>query len=208
MANGTISDKILKRLPAYLDYLKSLPEDVENISATAIAKNLELGEVQVRKDLANVSESGRQRTGRSKKQLIQDIEYHLNVAAATGAVVVGIGNLGLALLEYKGFAAFGVNVLAGFDIQPADKYSKAGKTVYPMGRLHSFCREQNVGIGIIAVPAEQAQSVCDHLVACGIRAIWNFAPTTLRVPDHVVIQNENLAVSLTALRLLLLKQRE
>jgi redox-sensing transcriptional repressor len=65
-----------------------------------------------------------------------------------------------------------------------------------------------VGIGIIAVPAEQAQSVCDHLVACGIRAIWNFAPTTLRVPDHVVIQNENLAVSLTALRLLLLKQRE
>jgi redox-sensing transcriptional repressor len=206
MAGSAISKKVLKRLPCYLDYLKSLPNDVENISATTIARKLELGEVQVRKDLACVSASGRQRTGRSKNQLIQDIEYHLNVASATAAVVVGVGNLGQALLEYKGFAAFGVNVLAGFDIQPDGKYSREGKPIYAMNRLRSFCQTRQVNIGIITVPADRAQEVCDHMVTCGIRAIWNFAPINLNVPDHVTVQNENLAVSLTSLRLQFVKQ--
>lgn len=201
-----ISKKLLKRLPLYLDYLKSLPDEIQNISATTMAKDLELGEVQVRKDLACISKTGRQKVGRSKLQLIEDIEHHMNLAVKTGAVVVGIGNLGQALMEYNGFAEFGMNILAGFDIQPVGKCSKTGKPIYAMNRLRSFCQSNEVGVGVITVPAENAQDVCDRMVECGIKAIWNFAPTHLVVPDDVLVQNENLAVSLTALRLQFLKQ--
>ena len=206
MATNKISKKLLKRLPFYLDFLKSLPEDVEYISATTIAKRLELGDVQVRKDLALISETGRQKLGRPRKQLIQDIETYLNLAKKTSAILVGAGKLGQALLEYSGFDEFGMNIVAAFDIQPSGKYPKAEKPIYPMNRLRAFCRTNEVNIGIITVPAENAQDVCDHMVECGIQAIWNFAPTHLTVPDDVVVQNENLAVSLTSLRIQMTKE--
>ena len=204
METNKVSKKMLRRLPAYLDYLISLPEDVENVSATTMAKKLELGDVQVRKDLAIVSQTGRQKVGRPRKQLIQDIEDFLDLATKTGAVVVGAGKLGQALLEYGGFTEFGLNIMAGFDIQPLGKYSRAGKPIYAMNRLRSFCKTYEINIGIITVPAPFAQEVCDQLVACGVKAIWNFAPAHLIVPDHVVVHNENLAVSLTSLRIQLM----
>jgi len=207
MEPATVSKKILKRLPVYLGYLKSLPESVETVSATAMAKALDLGDVQVRKDLAKVSHVGRRRTGRSRQQLILDIESYLDCASKTGTVVVGAGKLGRALLDYSGFEESGLNVMAGFDQEPRTDRSERGKPIYPMSRLEYFCRCYDVRIGIITVPAESAQKVCDCLVACGIKAIWNFAPTHLKVPDHVLVQSENLAVSLTALRLLM-KERE
>ena len=206
MATNKISKKLLKRLPIYLDYLKTLPEETEYISATTMAKHLELGDVQVRKDLAAISDTGRQKIGRPRKQLIQDIEQYLDLATQTNAVVVGAGNLGQALLEYRGFSEFGMHIIAAFDIQSSGKYSKSEKPIYAMNRLRSFCRTHNVSIGIITVPAESAQDVCDHLVECGIQAIWNFAPTHLTVPDNVVLHNENLAVSLTSLRIQLTNQ--
>ena len=102
MEPNKFSKKLLKRLPAYLDYLKSLPEEVENISATTMAKSLELGEVQVRKDLACISNTGRQKVGRPRQQLIAEIEDFLDLATKTGAVVVGVGNLGQALRAIPG----------------------------------------------------------------------------------------------------------
>jgi len=208
MEPNKVSKKLLKRLPAYLDYLKSLPEHSSNISATAIAKALGLGDVQVRKDLAKVSGTGRRRTGRNREDLIQDIEEFLDFAQKTGTIVVGAGKLGQALLDYGEFEKQGLNLVAGFDINPAADHSESGKPIYPMSRLESFCRCYDIGIGIIAVPAESAQKVCDTLVSCGIKAIWNFAPTRLKVPDHVVIQSENLAVSVTALRMLMQSKEE
>lgn len=196
-----VSREQLKRLPIYLDYLKSLPEDSEIISATAIAKALGLGDVQVRKDLAKVSCAGRRGTGRSREELLQDIEGYLDLATKTGAVVVGAGKLGCALLDYTGFEKQGLNILAGFDIAPGTGRTESGKPVYPMNRLAAFCRHYDVLTGIIAVPADSAQQACDSLVACGVRAIWNFAPAYLKVPDHVALQSENPAVSLTALRM-------
>ena len=86
------------------------------------------------------------------------------------------------------------------------KRTNAGKPILPMTRLESFCRENNVRIAVITVPGEFAQSVCDQLIACGIEAIWNFAPVHLKVPEHVVVQSENLAVSLTTLRMQLKNQ--
>ena len=96
MVPKPVSRKLLKRLPLYLNYLKSLPEDSPNVSATIMARALELGDVQVRKDLAKVSATGRRRTGRNRHQLMQDIEAHLNFAEETGTIVVGAGKLGRA----------------------------------------------------------------------------------------------------------------
>lgn len=201
MESQKISRKMLKRLPAYLIHLRSLPENSENVSATAIAKALGLGDVQVRKDLAKVSGSGRRRTGRCREQLIADIENYLDFATQTGTVIVGAGKLGQALLDYTGFQGSGLEVLAGFDIKPSSRRTGSGKPILPMEKLESFCREKGVQIAVITVPAQSAQSVCDRLVACGIRAIWNFAPVHLKAPPHVVIQSENLAVSIASLRM-------
>jgi len=201
-----ISKKLLKRLPVYLAHLKSLPAN-SNVSATSMAKALGLGDVQVRKDLAKVSAAGRRRTGRDRERLIQDIEEYLDFAAETGTIIVGAGKLGRALLDYTGFEESGLNVMAGFDVQPCADRSEIGKPIYPISRLESFCRHYDVHIGIITVPAESAQRVCDTLVTCGITAIWNFAPVHLKVPEYVVVQSENLAVSLTALRMQMKTQK-
>ena len=138
------SRTLLKRLPLYLNYLKSLPESCENISATTLARALGLGDVQVRKDLAKVSTEGRRRTGRARAQLIQDIEEYLDFAEKSGTIVVGAGKLGRALLDYSGFEESGLNVMAGFDIHPCSASSETGKPIYPMSRLESFCRHYNV----------------------------------------------------------------
>ena len=202
-----VSKKLLNRLPGYLNHLNLLPPERENVSAAAIARALGLGEVQVRKDLAKISSTGRRRTGRCREQLIQDIEKYLDFANESGAIIVGTGKLGCALLDYEGFDKAGLNVMAGFDIQPTRAQSERGKPIYPMTRLETFCRRYQVRIGIITVPAEAAQEVCDGLIACGIEAIWNFAPVRLWVPETIPVKNENLALSLAALRLEL-KHRE
>ena len=153
-----------------------------------------------------MSNGGRRKLGYVRENLIRDIEEFLDVNRTTCAVVVGAGKLGQALLGYNGFEKSGLSVMAGFDLHPAQ--TESGKPIYPMNRLEGFCHHYDVRIGIIAVPAESAQQVCDQLVACGIRAIWNFAPVHLTVPEQVVVQSENLAVSLTALRMQLRSREE
>lgn len=199
METSTISKKLLQRLPVYLSYLKSLPEDLEHVSATVIARELGFGEVQVRKDLAKISQTGRSRVGRSRQHLIRDIETFLDFSAKSGTIVVGAGKLGQALLDYRGFEDSGLNLMAGFDISPQEKQTPGGKPIYSLSRLESFCRYYDVRIGIIAVPADSAQEVCNGLIGNGITAIWNFAPVQLTVPEHVILQNENLALSLSTL---------
>ena len=203
-----VSKKLLNRLPGYLNHLKMLPPEVENVSAASIARALGLGEVQVRKDLAKISHTGRRRTGRCREQLILDIENYLDFASETGTIIVGTGKLGTALLDYDGFDEAGLNIMAGFDLEPTGERTERGKPIYPMTRLETFCRRYKVRIGIIAVPAEFAQDVCDILVEYGAEAIWNFAPVRLLAPEHVIIKNENLALALTALRVQLKRQEK
>ena len=208
MESTKVSKKLLNRLPGYLNHLKALPKESENVSAASIARALGLGEVQVRKDLAKISNTGRRRTGRCRKQLIRDIEQYLDFASEAGTIIVGTGKLGAALLDYDGFDEAGLNVMAGFDLQPGKDQTERGKPIYPMTRLETFCKRYEVRIGIIAVPAECAQDVCNSLVSFGVEAIWNFAPVLLRVPDNVVVKHENLALSLTALRMQLKSQEK
>lgn len=183
----------------YLSYIKGLPEDApKNISATTIAEALQLNDVQVRKDLASVSSSGKPKVGYNVKDLIAELEAFLGYNDIDNAVIVGAGSLGKALLNYSGFKAYGLNIIAAFDLceEPTEFQ---GKTVFPIAQLESFCRKVNIHIGIITVPASSAQEICDLLVNSGIRAIWTFAPVHLVVPDGILVQNENMASSLALL---------
>lgn len=200
MEKKKISQSVLKRLPGYLAYLKSMPEaSPPNISATALANALGMGEVQVRKDLAMVSDGGRPKIGYLRESLIDDIEQFLGYDNTTDAVLIGAGKLGQALMGYSGFEEYGLNILAGFDEKPGMEKAEAGQPIYPISKLESFCRCHKVLMGIITVPADQAQKVADLLIAGGIKAIWNFAPTYLDVPRNILVQNENMATSLAVL---------
>ena len=197
--NGySIPKATLGRLPQYLEYLKGLPEIHRTISATAIAKALSLGDVQVRKDLATVSGAGKPKIGYETDQLNTDIESHLGYEQLTNAVLVGAGKLGRALLDYDGFENFGVTIIAGFDCNET-VLKKGAKNILPISDINAYCREHDVKLGIITVGGGSAQDVCDKLVESGIKAIWNFAPVTLKVPDGVLLKQENLALSLAYL---------
>ena len=195
-----ISKAVLKRLPGYLAYLKDIPENASPyISATALANALGMGEVQVRKDLAAVSDGGRPKIGYLRETLIEDISQFLGYDNTTDAILVGAGRLGRALLGYSGFDAYGLNILAAFDAAPDSDQLEGEKPVYSINQMESFCRSRKVLMGIITVPAQYAQEVCDQLINCGIKAIWNFAPTHLDVPENILVQNENMATSLAVL---------
>jgi redox-sensing transcriptional repressor len=200
MEKKEISKSVLKRLPIYLSYLRSLPQGTaEHISATALANALGMGEVQVRKDLATVSAGGRPKIGYHRGNLMDDISQFLGYDNTTDAILVGAGKLGQALLGYSGFEEYGLNILAGFDVCPAIQETVEGKPILPMTELENFCKVNKVLMGIITVPAQYAQQVCDQLIACGIKAVWTFAPVHLDVPDNILVQNENMATSLALL---------
>ena len=209
MERKEISKAVLKRLPGYLAYLKAMPEgSAPYISATSLANALGMGEVQVRKDLAMVSDGGRPKVGYLREGLIDDIEQFLGYDNTTDAVLIGAGKLGQALLDYTGFEEYGVRILAAFDQCPAREKTDAGKPILHMNQLKDFCAAHKVRMGIITVPAAHAQGVCDQLIASGIRAIWNFAPTHLDVAPNIVVQNENMATSLAVLSMHLQAQRK
>lgn len=200
MAQKEISKSVLKRLPGYLSYLKSIPENASPyISATALANALNMGEVQVRKDLAMVSNGGRPKIGYLRESLIEDISQFLGYDNTTDAVLIGAGKLGQALCGYSGFADYGLNILAAFDAKPMADRTEEGTPIYPMEQLESFCKTHKVIMGVITVPAKHAQQVCDQLIECGVKAVWNFAPTHLNVPANILVQNENMATSLAVL---------
>ncbi|MBE6934355.1 MAG: redox-sensing transcriptional repressor Rex [Ruminococcaceae bacterium] len=200
MARKEVSKSVLKRLPGYLTYLKTVPGlGSPYISATALATALGMGEVQVRKDLAMVSDGGRPKIGYLRENLIDDIEQFLGYDNTTDAVLIGAGKLGQALCGYSGFKAYGLNILAAFDCNPPTAQTQEGTPIYPMEQLQSFCRTNKVLMGIITVPAQYAQQVCDQLIDCGIKAVWSFAASHLEVPEGILVQYENMATSLAVL---------
>lgn len=198
----SVPRQTVKRLPNYLTYLKGKAEEgVINISAPMVARGLNLNEVQVRKDLASVSESGgKPRTGYLLSELIMDIEKYLGYDNVKDAIVVGVGHLGNALMSFEGFKNYGLNVVAGFDSSDDLIGTEVhGKRIFSNDRIIELCTRLNIHLGIITVPDEHAQEVCDIMVNAGILAIWNFAQVHLKVPENIIVQNENLAASLAIL---------
>lgn len=193
-----ISTGLLRRLPLYLRYLQSLPEETANVSATTIANALGLGDVQVRKDLGAVSGKGRPKTGYDRLLLIETLHDFLGYNKIKNAVIFGAGKLGNALMSYSGFDDYGLRIVAAFDVKNIGM-SSSGKPVYPLESFPAFCKQQKIEIGIITVPQSAAQDVCDMITDNGIKAIWNFAPAQLCVPSDVIIHEENMAASLAVL---------
>lgn len=197
-----LSLQTLRRLPGYYNFIQAAIRSGEaSVSAAAIARRFGLNEVQVRKDLAAVSSvPGKPRTGFAAEALKNDIADYLGYNNMDDAVLVGAGRLGRALLSYTGFEENGVRIVAGFD-RDAKRIGETvgGKPVLSIDKLPNLCRRMNAHIGIITVPGPAAQQVCDVMVASGILAIWNFAPVHLVAPPRVLVQNENMAVSLTLL---------
>lgn len=196
-----ISKQALQRLPLYLNYLRGPGREGGHISAPVIAADLGLNEVQVRKDLAAVSsQAGKPKKGFDIALLTQDIERFLGYDNVNRAVLVGAGHMGGALLSYRGFSEYGLEIVAAFDNSPGVVgRSIGGKTVLPVEKLPSLCRRLNAHIGIITVPSASAQDACNALVAGGVLAIWNFASAHLLVPEGILVYHENMAASLAAL---------
>ncbi len=200
MEKSVVSKATLGRLPRYLQYLKELPaEDVPYISATAIAKALSLGEVQVRKDLNSVSGAGKPKIGYVTVDLVKSIELFLGCDNMTNAVLVGAGRLGKALLEFDEFENYGVKIAAAFDSNTQAIKLNSSLEILPMSEFDNFCKNNNIQIGIITVGVGSAQEVCNIMTKSGITAIWNFAPCNLKVPDGVILKQERLALSLAYL---------
>ncbi len=202
--NIHISEASLRRLPGYLRNLKDKKENgITNISSTVLANDLDLNPIQVRKDLALVSKSnGKPGVGFNIDELIYDLEDFLNINNITDAIVVGAGKLGSALMNYNGFDK-SINILMAFD---NDKAKCDNKKIFNINKMEDLIRRMNIHIGIITVPKESAQDVCDMMIRSGVKAIWNFAPIRLRVNKDVIVKNEDLSASLLVL-LNLLKEK-
>ena len=195
---NNLSKQALKRLPVYMSYLKSLDtEKVEYISSSTVAEALDMNDVQVRKDLAAVCKTaGIPKKGFVVYDLIGGISDFLGYSQGNDAIIIGTGNLGMALMSYRGFDNYGINIVAAFDSRPE---IIDNKKIFDISRLDEICKKLNVKIGIITVPDYAAQKVCDLLVESGILAIWNFAPTHIKAPEEILVQNENMASSLAVL---------
>ena len=206
-----VSKATIGRLPLYLRFLQEASGRGEKyISSSIIAQNISVSSVLVRKDLAVVSSNaGIPRKGFAVNSLIADIEKFLGYDTVSETIVVGAGGLGRAFLGYEGFKHNGLNVVAAFDVDKRliGQYV-AGKPILPMSQLKDFIQEHNVKIGIVTVPKHAAQEVVDKMVEAGVRAVWNFAPTPVRVPQDIVLKTEDLAASLAILAGKLYKQGE
>lgn len=198
----TISIQAFRRLPYYLEYLKGLQaKGFDVVSSPTVAAYFHSSEIQVRKDFASVSSApGKPRHGFDIPDMIRNIETMLGYHNTNDAVLVGAGSLGHALLSYEGFRDYGLHIVAAFDTDPGLINTEVSRVcILPVDKLSDLCRRLQVHIGIITVPAAGAQQVCDQLIAGGIRAVWNFSPVHLSVPEGILVQNENMAASLALL---------
>lgn len=185
----------IRRLPSYLHIIKkAYHEDVDYISGTIIAEELQLEPIQVRKDLTITGIVGKPKKGYPVKKLIDAIESFLGWNKENIAIVAGAGNLGTALAGYAGFSEHGLKICAAFDTDKAKIGKKIhGIPVFDIEKLKSKISEYKPVIAILTVPTPQAQRATDLLVEAGIKAIWNFTNTKINVPEDVRVQKEDLS---------------
>lgn len=196
-----ISVPTLRRLPMYHGYLKKAAgQGRAFVSCTHIAAGLHLVPIQVRKDLHSAGIDGKPRVGYEVPVLISSLEKFLGWNNLSKAYLVGAGDLGAALLGYRGFNDQGLDIVATFDNDPRKIGGKIhGKNVFALDKFADLVKRNGVLIGILAVPRGAAQDVADIMIRAGIRAIWNFTSVRLLVPPSIIVQDENLASSLAVL---------
>jgi redox-sensing transcriptional repressor len=196
-----VPERTLRRLPSYYRYFQTLQDQgTAFVSCRVVGQALNLDPTLVRKDLESIAMTGRPRMGFPIAELVPGIGAILGYNGTTRACLAGAGSLGTALLGHRRFRQFGMQIVAAFDVAP----SRVGTSLHevpvkPLGHLPAYTKRHQVRLGIITVPAEQAQRVADLMVEGGISAIWSFAPARLRVPAGVMVQYEDLFNSLAAL---------
>ena len=197
----SISKATVDRLPRYYRCLRLLSDEgVEIASSEELGRRLDINPEQIRKDLAFFGQFGKKGVGYYVTELKESIGSILGLDRHWNIAIVGMGHLGAALANYQGIVQLGFRLAAIFDVNPALIGTRIGeRCVEDIACLAEIVAERDVQIGVIAVPAEHAQSVVDQLVAAGIRGIWNFAPVKLQVPPSVAFVREDLSVGLSSL---------
>jgi redox-sensing transcriptional repressor len=193
-----IPRKTIYRLSIYLRCLARLKENgISTVSSEALARAAGVKPTQLRKDLAYFGTFGTRGLGYDVGALSKKISDELGTSRLQPVILVGVGNLGLALLSYRGFEKEGFEIVAAFDADPERKRDKQIKQpIYEMRDLPAFVKEQNIKMAILTVPAAVAQEVTNHLVRAGIAGILNFAPIVLTVSEEVMVNNVNVAIEL------------
>ena len=193
-----IPRKTIYRLSIYLRCLARLRENqIGTVSSEALAKAAGVKSTQLRKDLAYFGTFGTRGLGYDVNELSLKISDELGTSSLQPVILVGVGNLGLALVSYRGFEKEGFEIIAAFDAEPRRKRDKEIKQpILGMDKMAAFIRENTVKMAILSVPAAAAQTVANQLIASGITGILNFSPIVLAVPEDVMVNNVNLAIEL------------
>jgi redox-sensing transcriptional repressor len=193
-----IPRKTVYRLSLYLRCLARLKDNnIQTVSSEALAKVAGVKPTQLRKDLTYFGQFGTRGLGYEVAALSQMISDELGTTSLQPVILVGVGNLGLALLSYRGFEKEGFEIIAAFDIEPKRRRDKEiDLPILGMEELPEFVQSHHVKMAIVTVPAAVAQEVANNLVQCGVMGILNFAPIVLHVPEDVMVNNVNLAIEL------------
>jgi redox-sensing transcriptional repressor len=199
--NWNVPEPALRRLPWYLAYIKLLKKKGQtHVSSTQIAKKINVSSTQIAKDLSYVKVAGKTRVGYEIEVLIDVLEQFLGFTSQHRAVVLGVGSLGGALLSDSGLEQFGLKVFAGFDVNDKVIGTKINDiSVYDIEDFAKHNKTINADIAILTVPPDNAQEIADFAIQNGIRAIWNFTPFRIRVPEHIVLQNTSLYAHLAVM---------
>ena len=196
-----VPEPTLCRLPWYLSTVKLMKENGEdNVSSTSISKQINVDASQVAKDLSYVKITGRTRVGYKIDTLIEVLEDFLGFTRIHKAYLFGVGNLGGALLQDSGLSQFGLEIVGAFDINPNLVGTEInGIPVYHTDEFEKVMSADRVNIGMLTVPINIAQEITDRMVAGGIKAVWNFTPFRIRVPEDIVVQNTSLYAHLAVM---------
>jgi AT-rich DNA-binding protein len=200
-ADIKVPEPTLRRLPWYLSNVKLLKKRGEKfVSSTQISKEINIDASQIAKDLSYVNVSGRTRVGYEVDSLIGVLENFLGFTNIHKAFLFGVGSLGGALLGDSGLTHFGLEIVAAFDVNP----DKVGKSINEIPIFHSNqfmekMQQYDVNIGVLTVPIEIAQQITDAMIDGGIKAVWNFTPFRIRVPENIVVQNTSLYAHLAVM---------
>lgn len=196
-----VPEPTLRRLPWYLSNIKLMKERGEQyVSSTQISKEINIDSSQIAKDLSYVKVSGRTRVGYEIDTLIEVLEDFLGFTNIHKAFLFGVGSLGGALLRDSGLTHFGLEIVAAFDVNPKLVGTAInGIPIFHSNEFSAKMREYDVNIGVLTVPINIAQKVTDQMINGGIKAVWNFTPFRIRVPEHIVVQNTSLYAHLAVM---------
>ena len=196
-----IPEPTLRRLPWYLSCAKLMRDKGEKfVSSTQISKQINIDSSQIAKDLSYVDISGRTRVGYEVDLLISVLEDFLGFTNLHRAYLFGVGSLGGALLRDSGLSHFGLKIVGAFDVNPDLVGTEInGIHIYHTDELQQRMQEDKVNIGVLTVPIAISQQVTDKMVEGGIKAVWNFTPFRIRVPEGIVVQNTSLYAHLAVM---------